>query len=109
MAITLTPKSIEMIRHYRKEQNLGPEYHLRVGVKGGGCNGLEYVLGFDDAATDDDEIVKVEEIAIRVDKKSFLTLNGVEIDYVDNVMQRGFKFNNPNASSTCGCGSSFAV
>lgn len=109
MSLVLTPKSIEMIRHYRKEQNLGPEFHLRVGVKGGGCNGLEYVLGFDDSASEEDEVIKVEDIDIRVDKKSYLTLNGVEIDYVDNVMQRGFKFNNPNAASTCGCGQSFAV
>lgn len=82
--------------------------YLRVGVKGGGCSGMSYVLGFDDK-TDDDATYEVSGIPVIIKKAHTMYLMGMEIDYSDGLNARGFIFRNPNASSTCGCGSSFAV
>ena len=82
--------------------------YLRVGVKGGGCSGLSYVLGFDEV-TDQDEQYDHEGIPIIMNKSHGIYLAGMEIDWQDGLNARGFSFNNPNASKTCGCGTSFAV
>lgn len=81
---------------------------LRVGVKGGGCSGLTYVLGFDQPA-ETDQHFEVEGISCVMNKAHEMYLYGMEIDWQDGLNNRGFTFKNPNASSTCGCGTSFAV
>lgn len=82
--------------------------YLRVGVKGGGCSGLSYVLGFD-AKEADDEVYEIEGIPVVMKSAHGIYLFGMQVDFQDGLNARGFVFNNPNASSTCGCGSSFAV
>lgn len=82
--------------------------HLRVGVKGGGCSGLSYVLGFDEVQ-ESDEHYDYEGIPIIMNKAHGIYLAGMEIDWQDGLNARGFSFSNPNASKTCGCGTSFAV
>jgi iron-sulfur cluster assembly protein len=83
--------------------------YLRVAVKGGGCSGLMYNLSVDDAASEDDAILEHGEVRIVVDKKSKLFLHGLTLDYTTGLNGKGFVFNNPNATGTCGCGESFAV
>ena len=82
--------------------------HLRIGVKGGGCSGLSYVLGFD-AVSDQDEHFDYEGISLIMNKAHGIYLAGMEIDWQDGLNARGFSFSNPNASKTCGCGTSFSV
>jgi iron-sulfur cluster assembly protein len=82
--------------------------YLRVGVKGGGCTGLSYVLGFDERSEKDD-IYESEGLRFIMNKAHGIYLWGMEIDWQDGLNARGFSFRNPNASKTCGCGSSFAV
>jgi iron-sulfur cluster assembly protein len=82
--------------------------YLRIGVKGGGCSGLSYVLGFDKKEDDDIESV-IQGITVIMKKAHGMYLLGMEIDYANGLNARGFIFNNPNASSSCGCGTSFAV
>ncbi len=82
---------------------------IRVGVDGGGCSGLSYKLEFDNQIKEGDQVFEDKGIKIAVDKKSFLYLIGTELDYVGGLNGKGFVFNNPNASRTCGCGESFGV
>lgn len=82
--------------------------YLRIGVKGGGCSGMTYILGFD-KKEDADKEFQIEEITCVINKAHELYLAGMEIDWSDGLNNRGFTFANPNASSTCGCGTSFAV
>jgi iron-sulfur cluster assembly protein len=107
--IELTERAAKEIRRIVADQNLGPATALRVGVKGGGCSGFSYTLGFDDQVAEVDQVTEIDGIRIVCDPKSFLYLNGTQIDFEDNLMGRGFKFGNPNASKTCGCGESFSV
>ena len=106
--INLTDGAIEQLTKIRNEQNLGEEYGLRVGVKGGGCSGFTYILGFD-AAKDNDQIFNIKGIKVLMEKAHGLYLAGMEIDFVDGLNNRGFSFNNPNATDTCGCGTSFSA
>ncbi|MDR2234648.1 MAG: iron-sulfur cluster assembly accessory protein [Chryseobacterium sp.] len=85
------------------------EDYIRVGVKSGGCSGLEYVLGFDNKKTDADQVFEDNGIRIVVDKKSILYLAGTTLEYSGGLNGKGFVFNNPNASRTCGCGESFSL
>ncbi|MGE4513342.1 iron-sulfur cluster assembly accessory protein [Chryseobacterium taeanense] len=85
------------------------EDYIRVGVKSGGCSGLEYVLKFDNEKTDSDQIFEDNDIKIIVDKKSILYLAGTTLEYSGGLNGKGFIFNNPNASRTCGCGESFSL
>ncbi|WP_042722737.1 iron-sulfur cluster assembly accessory protein [Flavobacterium sp. B17] len=85
------------------------EDYIRVGVKSGGCSGLEYVLKFDKQKTDADQIFEDNNIKIVVDKKSILYLAGTTLEYSGGLNGKGFVFNNPNASRTCGCGESFSL
>ena len=107
--IGLSERAIVEIRRIVEDQSLPDATALRVGVKGGGCSGFSYTLGFDDQFSETDQLVEVNGVRVVCDPKSFLYLNGTEIDFEDNLMGRGFKFGNPNAAKTCGCGESFSV
>ena len=107
--ITITERAVKEVRRIIKEQKLPEATALRVGVKGGGCSGFSYTLGFDDRITETDQVLDVDGVKVVCDPKSFLYLNGTQIDFEDNLMGRGFKFGNPNAAKTCGCGESFSV
>ena len=107
--ISISDRAIKEVRRIIDEQNLPDETVLRVGVKGGGCSGFSYSLGFDDTVHDTDQISETEGVRVVCDPKSFLYLNGTEVDFEESLMGRGFKFGNPNASKTCGCGESFSV
>lgn len=107
--IQLTDRATKEIRRIIEEQKMVEATALRVGVKGGGCSGFSYTLGFDDQISEVDQITEVEGVRVVCDPKSFLYLNGTQIDFEDNLMGRGFKFGNPNAAKSCGCGESFAV
>lgn len=82
---------------------------IRMGVKGGGCSGFTYVMSFETAKKDGDITLNEERVPLFIDQKSFVYLEGLEIDFVSDLLNRGFKFRNPNATKSCGCGTSFAV
>ena len=109
MAITLTENAALEVKKVIEEQKMD-DVLLRVGVAGGGCSGFSYSLGFD-KAYDEEKDVKSEQhgIELVVDKKSELYLEGVTIDFYSGLEKRGFVFDNPNATKSCGCGSSFSV
>ena len=108
--ITISERAKLRLQELLEEQNLDREtYFLRVGVKGGGCSGLSYELGFDNISQEGDNIVEYNSIKIAIDKKSYLYLFGTELDFSDGLNGKGFQFINPNASRTCGCGESFAI
>ena len=111
MPINLTERAAAEIKNIIKEQSLPEaETRLRVGVKGGGCSGFSYMLDLvEDEPGEMDEQLESSGVQILCDMKSYLYLNGAEIDFKDEVMGRGFVFKNPNATSTCGCGSSFSA
>jgi iron-sulfur cluster assembly protein len=107
--ITITESAKEKLNTLRKEGNHPEDAFLRVGVAGGGCSGLTYVLDFDSQMKDDDKVFEDQGLKIVCDKKSFLYLVGTQLEFTDGLNGKGFVFNNPNASRTCGCGESFAV
>ena len=111
MSITLTELAANKIREIIKEQSLPEtETRLRVAVKGGGCSGFSYMLDLTEETPGEmDEQLECSGIKVLVDNKSLLYLNGTEIDFRDEVMASGFVFKNPNATSSCGCGSSFSA
>lgn len=111
MSITLTELAAAKIREIITEQSLpATETKLRVAVKGGGCSGFSYMLDLtEEPKGESDEEIDSQGIKILVDMKSLLYLNGTEIDFRDEVMASGFVFKNPNATSSCGCGSSFSA
>ena len=105
--VSLTPSAVGEIRNLiRLEENAGK--FLRVGVKGGGCSGLSYVLGFDEKQQAD-ELYTIEGIPVIMNAAHGIYLMGMQIDWQDGLNARGFSFINPNATTTCGCGTSFAV
>ena len=106
--IHLTTKAAEKVKEIRDAEGLGGQ-GLRVRVIGGGCSGFSYDLFFEDETTDLDQKFESEGIPLYVDMMSYQYLEGVEIDYVEGLHGAGFKFVNPNAKSTCGCGSSFSA
>ena len=106
--IIFTPGAIKAIKNIELEQDIPDNYKLRVGVKGGGCSGFSYVLGFDEP-TEKDDVFMIDGIEVLIEKTHLMYLMGMTVDWVDGLNNRGFSFNNPNASSTCGCGSSFSV
>lgn len=105
--IALTPKAVEMIRSAMAQEGL-QDHGIRVGVVGGGCSGFQYSMDFDKGANDGDLTFEQEGIKFFVDPMSSMYLQGVTIDYVQGLQGAGFKFENPNAKQTCGCGSSFS-
>lgn len=106
--ILLTERAARQIGRIKKQESLDDNLYLRVAVEGGGCSGLNYKLGFD-IRQEGDRLTESQGIDIIVDPRHLLYLNGVQIDYPDGLDARGFTFENPNASESCGCGSSFAV
>jgi iron-sulfur cluster assembly protein len=106
--VSFTANAIEEIRRLMSEDGFDTSKFLRVGVKGGGCSGLSYVLGFDDKQDTDDEY-DVEGIKFLMNRSHGIYLMGMEVDWHGGLNARGFTFTNPNASKTCGCGTSFAV
>lgn len=106
--VSFTPTAISELRKLMQAEGFEPGQVLRVGVKGGGCSGMSYVLAFD-SAQPDDEHFEVDSIHCVVKPAHGLYLFGMEIDWGNGLDARGFIFTNPNASKTCGCGSSFAV
>ena len=106
--IQLTEKAMTKVREIREAEGLG-EQGLRVRVIGGGCSGFSYDLFFEDETTDLDQTFESGGIKLFVDMMSYQYLEGVEIDYVEGLHGAGFKFGNPNAKSTRGCGSSFSA
>src|ERR1044071_5282825 len=108
--VILSETAAKEIHSIIKEQELDvAKVCLRVGVKGGGCSGFSYLLDLTESRKDTDESFEQHGIRIICDPKSLLYLNGVTIDFKDEIMGRGFVFNNPNATSSCGCGSSFSA
>ncbi|MDI9337519.1 MAG: iron-sulfur cluster assembly accessory protein [Alphaproteobacteria bacterium] len=110
-AITISSKAKLKIEELKKNAQIedNNNYFLRVSVVGGGCSGLSYKLDFDDQLKPKDQVFEFEDIKIVTDLKSFLYLVNTELDFSDGLNGKGFYFNNPNASRTCGCGDSFAV
>ena len=106
--IQLTEGAIKQLRNIMSEQNISEQYGLRVGVKGGGCSGFSYVLGFDEVKDGDDSF-EINGIKVLMQKAHAIYLLGMEIDFLEGLNNRGFSFSNPNASDTCGCGTSFAA
>ena len=106
--ITLTPIAATKVQDLLKQRGTS-EIGLRIGVRGGGCSGNSYFMEFCDTEAPGDEIVETHGVKLFVDLKSMVLLGGTEIDYVEGLQGAGFKFNNPNVKSTCGCGSSFSV
>jgi iron-sulfur cluster assembly protein len=108
LPIGLTPGAIHELKKIRVQENVPEEYGLRVGVKGGGCSGFSYILGFDAKKDNDDEFA-MDGMRIFLAKAHAIYIMGMEIDYVDGLNNRGFTFSNPNAADTCGCGTSFST
>jgi len=109
-AVILTELAAREVNTIVKSQELDAEkVRLRIGVKGGGCSGFSYLLDLTETQKETDEVFEQHGIKIIVDPKSLLYLAGVTVDFKDEIMGRGFVFNNPNATSSCGCGSSFSV
>jgi iron-sulfur cluster assembly protein len=106
--VSLTEGAKKEIIKLIQQQELGQDYGLRLGVEGGGCAGMNYVLGFDQKKEGDQEY-KIDGITVFMHKAHGLCLAGMEVDFQDGLNARGFTFSNPNASSTCGCGTSFSV
>jgi iron-sulfur cluster assembly protein len=107
--IALTAKAAQRVRKIMAENNIPSDHGLRIGVKGGGCSGLSYVLGFDAKAGEKDRILESEGVKIFIDPKSLFYVSGTVLDFSDGLNGKGFVFNNPQASKTCGCGQSFGV
>jgi iron-sulfur cluster assembly accessory protein len=106
--ITLTPNAISKVREIMSQQDPVPA-GLRVGVVGGGCSGFSYSMSFENAAGLMDKTFEMDGLKVYVDATSVMYLNGCIVDYVETLEGAGFKFENPNVKSTCGCGSSFSV
>jgi iron-sulfur cluster assembly protein len=107
--MTLSERAANEVKRVMSEQELPDGAILRVGVQGGGCSGFSYSLGFDTETTEKDRIAEFHGVKMAVEKKFDPYLDGTELDFVDSLEGRGFKFINPNVVKTCGCGSSFQV
>jgi len=106
--LNLTPNAIKKVKEIMSQQNPTPA-GLRVGVVGGGCSGFSYSMSFENNAGMMDKTYDFEGLKVFVDATSAMYLNGCSVDYVETLEGAGFKFENPNVKSTCGCGSSFSV
>lgn len=107
MTVQLTPEAIHEVKRMLAKES-GPNVGLRLSVKGGGCSGLSYAMNFDAKREGDNEF-DFTGLKVYIDPKSHLYLSGTTLDYSDSLEQKGFRFINPNASKTCGCGESFSV
>jgi iron-sulfur cluster assembly protein len=106
--VTFTQGAIDEIKRLMKLENFDNEKFLRVGVKGGGCSGMSYILGFE-PKTEKDEYFEIDGIPCIINPAHSIYLMNMEVNWEGGLNSRGFTFNNPNASTTCGCGSSFGV
>lgn len=109
MAITLTEKAAEKVKGLFEKSSMPESSALRIGIKGGGCAGFSYTLDVTDSPAQGDEVFQSNGVNVVCDLKSYLFLNGTEVDYSDDLLKGGFIFNNPNASGSCGCGASFSA
>ncbi|QYK02853.1 iron-sulfur cluster assembly protein IscA [Shewanella psychrotolerans] len=107
MAITMTPAAAERVKSFLASRGKG--IGLRLGLKTSGCSGMAYVLEFVDDLNADDEVFDIDDVKIIIDAKSFIYLQGIELDFIKEGLNEGFQFNNPNAKGECGCGESFTV
>ncbi len=107
--IQITEKAVKEVKRIMLENNVPEDYGLRVGVKGGGCSGLTYSLGFDAKANEADSTIEMNGVKLFIDGKSLFYLSGTILDFTDGLNGKGFVFDNPNATKTCGCGESFGV
>ena len=107
-AINLTRKALEMVRSMHQKEGLTPDIGLRVAVVGGGCSGFQYTLNFD-SRKDGDIVTALDGVKILVDEISLPYIEGTTLDFVDGLHNAGFRFDNPRAARTCGCGSSFSA
>ena len=108
--IQVTDKALARIRAAMAKENISPtEGGLRLGVQGGGCSGLSYNIRFDSQPRERDRVFMFEDVRVFVDPKSFIYLHGMTLDYQETLMQQGFVFVNPQASKSCGCGTSFSA
>ena len=106
--IKISATALEQLRRIMNEQNVPDKYGLRVGVKGGGCSGFSYILGFD-VQKEKDQIFEIDGMKVFMEKSHSMYLIGMEIDWLEGLNNRGFTFNNPNATESCGCGTSFSA
>lgn len=109
MALALSEAAVKQVKELKSQQRLPETVYLRVGVRGGGCSGMSYVLEFDSDKGPHDKEFDIDGVKVIVDKKSYLYLNGTTLDYVKQGLTGGFTFVNPNAKSSCGCGTSFSA
>jgi iron-sulfur cluster assembly protein len=109
MAVTLSEAAAAQVKQLKASQNLADNVFLRMGVKGGGCSGLSYSLEFDTELGPHDKQFEIDGITVVIDKKSYLYLNGTTLDYVKQGLTGGFTLVNPQAKSSCGCGTSFSA
>ena len=109
LSINITPAAVDHVRHFSEVEGK-PGANIRVAVKGGGCSGLTYVLELvEDGPREDEKVINDNGLEVYIPKKSFVFLAGTELDYSGGLNGKGFVFNNPNARTTCGCGTSFSV
>lgn len=106
--INITETALVQLKRIMGEKEVPENYGLRVGVKGGGCSGFSYVLGFDERK-EKDEIYEIHGMRVLMEKSHGIYLLGMEIDWAEGLNNRGFTFSNPNANETCGCGTSFSA
>jgi iron-sulfur cluster assembly accessory protein len=106
--VKLTPKALEIVKAMVAREKLGPEMGLRIGVTGGGCSGFQYALNFD-SRKEGDIVTVLDGVQVFVDEVSFPYIGGTTLDYVEGLHNAGFRFDNPRATRTCGCGSSFSA
>ena len=106
--LTLTPGAVKAVKRFI-QGSADPMLGLRIAVTGGGCSGLQYGMRLEPAANAEDTVVEFEGVSIIVDPQSVNMLTGVTVDFVDSMEGSGFKFENPNASNSCGCGKSFSA
>ena len=109
MALALSENAVKQVRELKQAQSLSEHVFLRMGVKGGGCSGMSYSLEFDTEMGPHDKEFEIDGIKIVCDKKSYIYLTGTTLDYVQQGLTGGFTFVNPNAKSSCGCGTSFSA
>ncbi len=109
MSIEITDAAVAAVKQAAEAEKAGEEVFLRVGVKGGGCSGLSYVLAFEREAREEDRIIEKDGVRLLLDPKSELYLAGTTLDYTSGLNGQGFVFQNPNAKGSCGCGSSFTA
>ena len=106
--VTFTPSAITELKDIQQKEQLTEDKVVRVGVKGGGCSGLSYILEYD-VKGEQDDVFQIEGITVVMDKRHALYVMGMEVDYKRGLNDRGFIFNNPNAKESCGCGVSFST